>query len=187
MTHYKYNSIEAIMDEYQAARGWTLSTQLRLMLDFAHRGFGLRAFVEFLNEVVEAEEDTDEIVNYPIKPEEVRDDTQMTLVNIHGGLVQDVFTDGGGGRLLVVDWDTEGVNDQDVRNDARLFYTKDDSGQPIIGRAHCFLLGRGGDGSNWDFLEKEDCMTDAVRAALSDPDFDRFAAKETLNDQETPK
>lgn len=45
---------------------------------------------------------------------------KRVVVNIHGGLVQDVYSNAVNVEIVIVDWDQEGVGDQDVQTDDRL-------------------------------------------------------------------
>ena len=45
---------------------------------------------------------------------------KRVVVNIHGGLVQDVYSDAADVEVVIVDWDQEGVTEGDVQRDEGL-------------------------------------------------------------------
>ena len=92
------------------------------------------------------------IASHPAIP-----DNPTVLVNLHGGLVQDVYGKDGPVDVIVVDWDQDGVTDEDMSKDESLFKGPDGK----IGSSHLASVGK------WEHLETFPEMVAAVENAES--------------------
>jgi hypothetical protein len=62
------------------------------------------------------------------------EDRPLIVINVHGGLVQDVYRQGPPVDVVVIDWDQEGVTQDDFETDPSLFRASDETGRELVGR-----------------------------------------------------
>lgn len=81
---------------------------------------------------------------------------QTIVINLHGGLVQDIYSkDLIPVNAIVVDWDNEGVSDQDIEQDSQTFKAANNQ----IGRSYSVPV------ANWDQLKNYPEIQMAVEIA----------------------